>query len=151
MAAERGQKTDKNPTDKGKPGTKHHLLVDRQGVSLAAMLTGANTPGLSVFEELVDAVEPIKRPGRDRPRKQPEKLHADKAYDSALRAAGRHTRGGVFAPRVLPHLPQLLGKNVGSQRYCALEGRTTPEAAYRRALVPGSPTCGALANAFMLR
>jgi len=28
-----------------------------------------------VFEELIDAVEPIKRP-RDRPRKRPEKLHA---------------------------------------------------------------------------
>ena len=35
-----------------------------------------------MFEELVDAVEPIKRPGRGRPRKRPEKLHADKAYDS---------------------------------------------------------------------
>jgi len=34
-----------------------------------------------VFEELIDAVEPIKRPGRGRPRKRPEKVHADKAYD----------------------------------------------------------------------
>ena len=33
-----------------------------------------------VFEELVDAVEPIKGP-RGRPRKRPEKLHADKGYD----------------------------------------------------------------------
>jgi transposase len=46
------------------------------------MLTGANTRGLTVFEELVDAVEPIKRPGRGQPRKRPEKLHPDKAYDS---------------------------------------------------------------------
>ncbi len=49
---------------------------------MAAMLTGANIPDLTVFEELVDAVEPIKRPGKGRPRKRPEKLHADKAYDS---------------------------------------------------------------------
>ncbi len=56
--------------------------MDRQGVPLAAMLTGANTRGLTVFEEVVDAVEPIRRPGRGRPRKRPEKLHADKAYDS---------------------------------------------------------------------
>ena len=46
-----------------------------------------------VFEELIDAVEPIKGPGRGRPRKLPEKLHADKAYDDnkckgALRRRG---------------------------------------------------------------
>jgi transposase len=33
-----------------------------------------------VFEELLDAVPPIKRP-RGRPRTRPAKLHADKAYD----------------------------------------------------------------------
>jgi len=33
-----------------------------------------------VFEDLIDGIEPIKRP-RGRPRKRPEKLHADKAYD----------------------------------------------------------------------
>ena len=29
----------------------------------------------------MDAIEPIRRPGRGRPRKRPEKLHADKGYD----------------------------------------------------------------------
>ena len=57
-------------------------MVDRNGVPLAVVLTGANAHDSTVFEELVDAVEPIKRPGRGRPRKRPEKLHADKAYDS---------------------------------------------------------------------
>ena len=33
-----------------------------------------------VFEEMVDGVEPIKKP-RGRPRKRPNKLHADKGYD----------------------------------------------------------------------
>jgi transposase len=45
------------------------------------MLTAANVHDSKVFEELVDAIEPIKRPGRGRPRKRPDKLHADKAYD----------------------------------------------------------------------
>jgi transposase len=45
------------------------------------VLTAANVHDSRVFEELVDAVGPIKRPGRGRPRKRPEKLHADKAYD----------------------------------------------------------------------
>ncbi len=57
-------------------------MVDRNGVPLTVVLTGANAHDSTVFEELVDAVEPIKRPGRGRPRKRPEKLHADKAYDS---------------------------------------------------------------------
>ena len=39
------------------------------------MLTAANVHDSMVFEELIDAVEPIKRP-RGRPRKRPEKLHA---------------------------------------------------------------------------
>ena len=31
-----------NPTDRGKQGTKHHLVVDEQGTPLAAALSGAN-------------------------------------------------------------------------------------------------------------
>ncbi len=58
------------------------------------VLTAANVHDSKVFEELVDAVEPIKRPGRGRPRKRPEKLHADKAYDYPrcrdVFAASRH-------------------------------------------------------------
>jgi transposase len=70
-----GTKTGKNPTDKGKAGSKRHLVSDRRGVPLCVMLTAANTHDSMVFEELVDAIEPIKRP-RSRPRKRPKKLHA---------------------------------------------------------------------------
>lgn len=45
------------------------------------MLTGANAHDSTVFEQLLDAFPPIKRP-RGRPRKRPAKLHADKVYDS---------------------------------------------------------------------
>jgi transposase len=45
------------------------------------MTSAANVHDSMVFEELIDAVEPIKRSGRGRPRRCPEKLHADKAYD----------------------------------------------------------------------
>lgn len=92
-----GPKTGKNPTDKGKKGTKRHLISDRRGVPLAVMLTAANVHDSMAFEELIDAVEPIKGPGRGRPRKRPEKLHADKAYDDkkckgALRRRGIKSR-----------------------------------------------------------
>jgi transposase len=92
-----GEKVGKNPTDRGKPGSKRHLVSDRKGVPLAVVLTGANVHDSNVFEELVDAIEPIKRPGRGRPRKRPRKLHADKAYDAkkcrqALRKRGIKSR-----------------------------------------------------------
>ena len=70
-----------NPTDRGKAGTKRHLITDRAGVPLAALLTGANRHESTVFEDLLDAVPPIRRPSGQR-RTRPAKLHADKAYDS---------------------------------------------------------------------
>jgi transposase len=67
-------------------------VADRSGVPLAVILTGANVHDSKVFEELLDAIEPIKRP-RGCPRKRPKKLHADKGYDAkkcreALRKRG---------------------------------------------------------------
>ena len=72
------------------------MVVDRAGVPLAVTLTGANRHDSVVFEDLVDAIGPIKRP-RGRPRRRPAKLHADKAYDfprcrRALRRRGIQAR-----------------------------------------------------------
>jgi IS5 family transposase len=75
-----GQKTGKNPTDKGKSGSKRHLVVDRSGIPLSVTHSAANVHDSKVLEEAVDAIEPIHKP-RGRPRKRPNKLHADKAYD----------------------------------------------------------------------
>jgi transposase len=74
--------TGPNPTDRGKPGSKYHLLVDRKGIPLAVCLSAANTHD-SVLLAVVDAVQSVKRPRGQpgRPRKRPAKLHPDKAYD----------------------------------------------------------------------
>ncbi|EON18871.1 transposase IS4 family protein [Cupriavidus sp. GA3-3] len=37
-----GSKTGPNPTDRARPGSKHHLLTDAQGIPLSLILTGAN-------------------------------------------------------------------------------------------------------------
>ena len=58
--------------------------------------TAANAHDSTMFEEMVDAIEPIGRP-RGRPGKRPQKLHADKAYGAkkgreALRKRGIKAR-----------------------------------------------------------
>jgi len=69
-----------NPTDRGKAGTKRHVIGERGGIPLASRLTGANRHDSMVFADLIDAVPRIKCPSGQR-RKRPAKLHADKAYD----------------------------------------------------------------------
>ena len=39
-----GDQTGPNPTDRGKPGTKHHVLTEGQGMPLVTHSTGANVP-----------------------------------------------------------------------------------------------------------
>lgn len=68
------------PTDRGKPGTTRHLIVDRQGIPLTSLLTGANRHDSIVFDALLDAVPAIRGPSGQR-RRRPPRLHADKAYD----------------------------------------------------------------------
>lgn len=75
--------TGPNPTDRGKAGSKYHLLVDANGLPLHALLSAANTHDSKLFEPLLDSNPAVRgrrgRPGR--PRRRPEKLHADKGYD----------------------------------------------------------------------
>ena len=67
-------------------------MVDREGIPLCVMTSAANLNDSMVFEKLLDAIEPIKRP-RGRPRRRPEKLHADKAYDDKKCARALKQRG----------------------------------------------------------
>jgi IS5 family transposase len=69
-------------------------VVERAGIPLAALLTGANRHDSVVFAERLDAIPPIKQ-ANGRRRKRPRTLHADKGYDlprgrTALRR--RHIR-----------------------------------------------------------
>ena len=88
-----GEETGPNPTDRGKPGSKRHLVVDRNGIPLTVFLTAANVHDSTVFEDVLESVEPIKRPGPGRPRARPCKLHADKAYDCRRCRAYLRRRG----------------------------------------------------------
>lgn len=87
------------------------MITDQTGLPLAARLSGANRQDSVLFEPLLDAVPPIRRPSGQRQRR-PAKLHADKAYDfrrcrQALRRrhiASRIARRGI-------HTSQRLGRH----------------------------------------
>jgi Transposase DDE domain len=82
--------TGANPVDRGKLGSKYHLVIDGRGIPLAVGLSAANTHDSVLLEQLVDAVPPVKgprgRPGR--PRRRPAKLHGDKTSHAVRRQAG---------------------------------------------------------------
>ncbi|WPB73396.1 IS5 family transposase [Archangium violaceum] len=91
-ASKGGPFTGKNPTDRAKAGSKHHLLVDAKGQPLAESLTGSNVHDTHELFPLLDAVPEVRQP-RGRPRHRPGKLHADKAYSSRKNRQGLRRRG----------------------------------------------------------
>lgn len=77
---EKGELTGPNPVDRGKFGSKIHLLTERTGLPLSLAISGANLHDSQALIPLVDAIPPI-RSGRGPRRRRPGKLHGDKAYD----------------------------------------------------------------------
>ncbi len=53
-----GNETGPSPVDRGRPGSKHHAVVVRRGVPLAAAKTAANTTDAKALPRVVDAVPP---------------------------------------------------------------------------------------------
>lgn len=80
-APEGGEDTGPNPTDRGKSGSKHHVLTDAHGIPLTATVTAANVPEVTqIFEVLADMPDVGGKPGPKR--QKPERLQGDKGYDS---------------------------------------------------------------------
>ena len=74
--------TGPNPVDRGKSGSKIHVLSDRAGIPLSVAVSAANTNDSSALKPLIMAIPAIKSRRGPR-RRKPAKLHADKAYDQA--------------------------------------------------------------------
>ncbi|MEW1773467.1 IS5 family transposase [Streptomyces sp. NPDC086777] len=79
-AAKGGPLTGPNPTDRGKLGSKIHLITDRNGLPLSLGISGAKMHDSLGLEPLVRGIPPI-RSRRGPRRRRPAKLHADKGYD----------------------------------------------------------------------
>ena len=110
-----GKKTGPNPTDRRKLGSKHHLIVEAQGIPLAVILSGANCHDIKQLNALVSAIPPIRgKPGR--PLRKPDIAQDDRGYSSnkhrqALREQGivpELTRIGA------PHAVAAWAKRAGS-------------------------------------
>ncbi|MGV9847149.1 IS5 family transposase [Streptomyces fungicidicus] len=91
----RGPQTGPSPVDRGRAGSKHHLITDGHGTPLAVILTGGNRNDVTQLMPLLGAVPPVRgRPGR--PRRKPQSVFADRGYDHDV------YRDQVRARRILP-------------------------------------------------
>jgi len=77
---EKGDLTGPNPVDRGKYGSKIHLVTERSGLPISIGISAANTHDSQALQPLVTAIPPI-RSRRGPRRHRPGKLHADKGYD----------------------------------------------------------------------
>ncbi len=94
---EKGELTGPNPVDRGKYGSKIHLVTERTGLPISVGISGANVHDSQALIPLLQGIPPI-RSRRGRRRRRPEKLHADKGYDYGhLR---RWLRGRGITPRI---------------------------------------------------
>ena len=87
-----GDQVGANPVDRGKPGSKLHLVCDGGGLPLTAVVTAANVTDTTVFQAVVADIPPVRTPAGRR-RTRPAKVHAGKGYDSRANRAWLRRRG----------------------------------------------------------
>ncbi|MFF1325055.1 IS5 family transposase [Streptomyces chartreusis] len=75
-----GELVEPNPVDRGKPGSKLHVLTDAEELPLITEVSAANTHDSLALKPLAKAI-PAVRSRRGSPRRRPAKLRADKGYD----------------------------------------------------------------------
>ena len=89
--SKRGDETGKNPTDRGKLGTKRRFVVDGQGIPLGVTLSGANVHDKKRFRATLDSFI-IARPS---PPNVEQHLCGDKGYDFADIRLAAQRRGYI--------------------------------------------------------
>jgi putative transposase len=99
-----GEKTGKNPTDRGKLGAKINLIVDERGAPISVVLTGANR------HDKISAIDLIVSVAVKRPAHKEQHLCADKAYDAT------DVREFVASEGYTPHIKVNPRRSKGAQR-----------------------------------
>lgn len=98
FAPKGGSPTGPNPVDRGKKGSKLHVLSDAQGIPLAVAVSGANMHDSLALIPLIRGI-PAVRSRRGPRQDRPVKLRADKAYFSAYIWPGCASAGSSRASR----------------------------------------------------
>ena len=102
-----------SPVDRGRAGSKHHLITDGNGIPLAASLTAANRNDITEMVSLVDAIPPV-RGRRGRPKRRPKRLLADRGYWSKVHH--RALRERHIQPKIAPP-KSAHGAGLGRERW----------------------------------
>jgi len=96
--------TGNNPTDRSKVGTKRHILTDKQGIPLSAIISSASTHDIKAVTDVIDNTV-IKRTFVSKPKRgkrQRRKYHhlcLDRAYNS------KSTENEIINSSYVPHIP----------------------------------------------
>ena len=85
-----GAATGPDPTNRGKLGTKRHVLSDRRGAPLGVVLSAANRTDMQVAEAVLDSVV-VARPAPTA--RQPQHLCRDKGFDYPATDRAARARG----------------------------------------------------------
>ena len=131
-----GELTGPNPTDRGKPGTKYHVVVATDGIPLGAVPSAANVHDTRLFRHLLHLAQIVGA--------AIARLYADAGYDSAENRALCRRDG------IQPHIRKIgesarLGTGQGPQRGRArlrvVAGQQAPGSApgQARPRYPGPP------------
>lgn len=75
-----GEATGRNPTDRGKSGTKRHLLTEGEGLPIGLVVTGANRHDKTQVEAVLESMPLLPPPPSE---EHPQHFCADKGYDYA--------------------------------------------------------------------
>lgn len=92
-----GSLTGPNPVDRGKTGSKLHVLSDANGLPLLVGVSAANTHDSHALQPMIQGLPAI-RSRRGPRRRKPARLRADKGYDSAAHRTWLRERGII--PRI---------------------------------------------------
>ena len=94
-----GKKVGKNPTDRGKKGTKKSLVTDGEGGPLGAVVAGANVPDCKLLEATIEAIV-VERPD---PQEVEQHLSLDAGFDNP---SGREAvQSGGYIGHIRPSRP----------------------------------------------
>jgi putative transposase len=105
-----GKKTGKNPTDRGKSGTKKSLLTEGEGGPLGVVNAGANVVEQKLLRETIEAIV-VERPD---PQEVEQNLSLDKAYDNP------RSREAAVGGGYVPHI-----RRIGEEKIDAKTGKKT--------------------------